>query len=108
MKNKYRHIDEKGSELMDSIPPGSLLRVKWIENPNVDAEWGQHILWFDDTDYPELDSIDSDQNVVMLLEWMPEIYNSQNVITFKCLWENNIYYSSTAAINSIIEHDNEI
>lgn len=108
MRNKYQHIDEKGIELMNSIPLGSLLRVKWIENPNVDAEWGNHIIWFEDTDYPDPSSINSDENIVMLLEWMPEIYNSQNVITFKCLWENNIYYCSTAGINSIIQDDNTV
>lgn len=92
---------------MNSIPLGSLLRVKWIENPNVDAEWGDHLLWFED-ELQDANNTDANNDIVMLLEWMPFILNSQNIITFKCLWEDNIYYSSTAAINSIVKHGNQV
>jgi hypothetical protein len=42
--NPYKHITKAGYDLMDSIPTGSLLRVKWIEDPDdVDgAEWAWH------------------------------------------------------------------
>jgi hypothetical protein len=73
---------------MEEIRPGALIRVSWIEDPDADAEWGAHIF----------DLSDDDSNVVMLIEWMPYIHNSKNVITFKCLWEDKVYYSSTNAL----------
>lgn len=73
---------------MEEIRPGALIRVSWIEDPDADAEWGAHIY----------DLENNDNNVVMLIQWMPYIRNARNIITFKCLWEDKIYYSSTQAL----------
>jgi len=92
----YPHIGEEGARLMEEIQPGALLRVSWIEEPDGDAEWGGHIYWFED----DPDNVDS--NIVMLLEWMPNVHNAKNVITFKCLWLDKVYYSSSAAMLGIM------
>lgn len=78
---------------MEEIRPGALLRISWIEDPEADAEWGLDMIYFDEAE---------EENIVMLIEWMPEIRNTKNVITFKCLHEDKIYYSSTIAILEII------
>ena len=85
----YPHIGEEGARLMEEIRPGALLRISWIEDPEADAEWGLDMIYFDEAE---------EENIVMLIEWMPEVQNTKNVITFKCLHEDKIYYSSTVAI----------
>ena len=95
----YSHIDETGMKLMESISPGTLLRVSWIEDPEADGEWGLDMIYFDDVDKTEDDETN---NIIMLLEWMPEVHNNKNIITFKCLHEYKIYYSSTYAILEVL------
>jgi hypothetical protein len=97
MKKIYGHITEKGYAYMEKVKPGTLLRVEWIEDPDVNAEWGLHIIDFED--YNE------ENNVVMLIKWMPEIRNITDVITFKCLWQDKLYFSSTKAIIELIHHE---
>jgi hypothetical protein len=41
-------------------------------------------------------------NIVLLVEWMPFINNAKNIITFKCLHEDKLYLSSTNALLEII------
>jgi hypothetical protein len=93
MVPKYPHIDENGIRLMEEIRPGALLRISWIEDPEADAEWGLDMIYFDEAE---------EENIVMLIEWMPYVRNTKNVITFKCLHEDKIYYSSTIAILEIL------
>lgn len=89
----YPHIGEEGIRLMEEIRPGALLRISWIEDPEADAEWGLDMIYFDEAE---------EENIVMLIEWMPHVRNTKNVITFKCLHEDKIYYSSTIAILEIL------
>lgn len=98
--NPYKHITKAGYDLMDSIPTGSLLRVKWIEDPDdVDgAEWGTNLIEFDDLE-PDEDI----NNVVLLLRWRPEIENAPDVISFDCLWGDKIYSSSTYALIEVVK-----
>ena len=93
MVPKYSHIDENGIRLMEEIRPGALLRISWIEDPEADAEWGLDMIYFDEAE---------EENIVMLIEWMPYVRNTKNVITFKCLHEDKIYYSSKIAILEIL------
>lgn len=95
-RKKYPHIDSKGMQMMEEIPVGSLLRVSWIEDPEADGEWGLDMIYFEDPD-------EDLNNLILLLEWMPEVQNNKNIITFKCLHENKIYYSSTHALVEIIK-----
>ena len=78
---------------MEEIRPGALLRISWIEDPEADAEWGLDMIYFDENE---------EENIVMLIEWMPEVQNTKNVITFKCLHEDRVYYSSTVAILQVL------
>jgi hypothetical protein len=41
--------------------------------------------------------------VVMLIEWMPYVNNAKNIITFKCLYEDKLYYSSTNALVEVVK-----
>lgn len=93
-KNPYPHINAVGMKLMEEIRPGALLRVGWIEDPNMDGEWGLDMIYFDESE---------ENNIVMLLEWMPHVKNNKNIITFKCLHEDKIYYSSTHTILEVIK-----
>lgn len=85
---------------MESIKPGSLLRVNWVEDPDEISDWGGDMTYFDASS--EEKNID---NIVMLIEWMPYISNSKNVISFKCLYKNKIYYSSTYGLVEIIDYE---
>lgn len=96
MTRKYPHLDKQGIKIMDEIRPGALLRVSWIEDPEADGEWGLDMIYFDAEEDSELD------NIVLLLEWMPQIQNTKNIISFKCLHQDKIYYSSTYALLEVI------
>jgi len=93
-RRTYSHIDKSGMKMMEEIRPGALLRVSWIEDPEADAEWGLDMVYFED---PEVN------NIVLLIEWMPYINNAKNIITFKCLYEDKIYLSSTHALVEIVQ-----
>lgn len=100
MDNKYPHITEAGYAMMEEIPPGTLLRVKWIEDTDdVDgAEWGTNMLYFDH----EGDQIDDINNVVMLIRWRPEIANAIDIINFDCLWQDKLYSCSSYALVEVL------
>jgi len=70
----YAHIDKTGIKMMEEIRPGALLRVSWIEDPEADAEWGLDMIYFEDAE--------EQNNIVLLVEWMPYINNAKNIITF--------------------------
>ena len=91
----YKHITEAGYSLMKELKPGALIRVSWIEDPDGDAEWGGQIY----------DLEGNENNIAMFIEWMPDIFNTKDIITFKCLWEDKIYYSSTRALIEILKHE---
>lgn len=93
-KENISHLTDLGFKTMEQIPPGTLLRVNWIDIPDENAEWGCNIHDFDD------DDID---NVVMLVKWRPEVPNIKDVITFICLWKDILVYSSSASIKEIIK-----
>lgn len=94
-RRTYSHIDKTGIKMMEDIRPGALLRVSWIEDPEADAEWGLDMIYFEDPlELPP---------VVMLIEWMPYVNNAKNIITFKCLYEDKLYYSSTNALVEVIK-----
>ena len=85
--------------MMEEIRPGALLRVSWIEDPEADAEWGLDMIYFEDAKelgYEELN------NIVLLVEWMPHVNNAKNIISFKCLYEDKLYYSSTNALVEVL------
>ena len=92
-KKKYSHITAAGYQLMETLKPGSLIRVKWIEDTDdvYGAEWGLNMYHLDD-----------ENNVVMLVEWKPEIPETKGIINFTCLWEDKIYSSSTYALLEIL------
>jgi hypothetical protein len=90
----YSHINKTGIKMMEKIRPGALLRVSWIEDPEADAEWGLDMIYFEDAE--------EQNNIVLLVEWMPYINNAKNIITFKCLHEDKLYFSSTNALLEII------
>ena len=94
-RRTYSHIDKTGIKMMEEIRPGALLRVTWIEDPEADAEWVLDMIYFDEP--PDLPPI------VMLIEWMPYVNNAKNIITFKCLYEDKLYHSSTNALVEVIK-----
>ncbi|NBP56833.1 hypothetical protein EBU71_09965 [bacterium] len=94
-KKKYKHITEAGYKMMEMVKPGSLIKVKWIEDTDdVDGvEWGLNIFHFDE---------DDDNNIVMLVKWNPEVENAKDIICFTCLWQEKLYSCSTYAIYEIL------
>jgi len=94
-KSPYKHITKAGYRLMEELKPGALIRVSWIEDPDQDAEWGGQIY----------DLEGGEHNIVMLIKWMPEIFNATDIISFKCLWEDKLYYSSTNALIEVLKHE---
>lgn len=97
----YKHITEAGYAMMEEIPPGTLLKVKWIEDmEDVDgAEWGTNMIYFDHNEDQNVDDI---CNIVMLIRWRPEIENAINIINFDCLWQDKLYSSSTYALIEVL------
>lgn len=76
---------------MKHISPGCLLKVEWVDDPDVNAEWGLNIL-----------DLEDDENIVMFIKWRPEVFNSKDVISFQCLYQDKIYNCSTIAIIEIL------
>lgn len=93
-KVNINHLTELGFKTMERIPPGTLLRVSWIDLPDENPEWGLNNHDFDD---------DDTDNIVMLVKWRPEVRNLKDVITFTCLWQDKLAISSSAAIKEIIK-----
>lgn len=83
---------------MESIKPGALLRVNWVEDPDEISDWGGDMTYLDEANLEN-----ETDNIVMLIDWMPFISNTKNVISFRCLYKSKIYYSSTYALVEVIK-----
>lgn len=94
MLQTFSHITELGYQTMQAIPPGTLIRVSWIDIPDANAEWGLNSIDFDD---------DAEDNIVMLVKWRPEVKNVQNVISFQCLWQDQLANSASSCIREIVK-----
>lgn len=94
----YRHIDEQGMKLMESVSPGSLLRVSWIEE--IETE---ECLLGEENYILFSDEVSEETNIVMLIEWKPQIINAENIICFNCLYKDRLYNSSTAALLEVLK-----
>lgn len=93
-KPQYNHVTEPCYQMMKSINPGSLLRVRWIEDTDdvYGAEWGLNMHHLDD-----------ENNVVMLIKWNPDIPEARGIVNFTCLWEAKLYSSSTHALIEVFQ-----
>lgn len=89
-----RNIPELGYDLIKEIPPGTLIKVSWLEDENFfnGIEWGTKMHFLEPPD-----------NVVMLIQWYPESTIIPGHISFDCLWKNKVYNSSTHSLIEIVK-----
>ena len=89
-----RNISEIGYKLIEELPPGTLIKVTWIEDEDYfnGTEWGTKTRFLEPSD-----------NIVMLISWYPEMSIVPGYISFDCLWKDKVYNSSTHSFIEIIK-----